>query len=140
MAATKCLLNSMISTKNAKAMGVDIKNYYLNTPMGRAEYIFINWADIPDEIVRQYNLAQFVHNGKVYFKVTKGMYGLPQAGKLTNDRLQTHLAKHGYKQNPLVPGLFTHETNNVAFVLWVDDFLVKYTTDKEADHFIAALR
>ena len=68
------------------------------------------------------------------------MYGLPQAGKLANDRLQKHLKKHGYTQNPLVPGLFTHETNNVAFVLWVDDFLVKYTTDKEADHFIAALR
>ena len=67
MAATKILLNSIISTKYAKAMGVDIKNYYLNTPMGRAEYIFINYADIPDEIVRQYNLAQFVHNGKVHF-------------------------------------------------------------------------
>ena len=53
MAATKILLNSIISTKYAKAMRVDIKNYYLNTPMGRAGYIFINLADIPDEIVKQ---------------------------------------------------------------------------------------
>ena len=30
-------------------------------------------------------------------------------------------------QNTLMPGLFTHETNGVAFVLRVDDFLVKYT-------------
>ena len=43
-------------------------------------------------------------------------------------------------QNPLVPGLFTHETNNVTFVLWVDNVLVKYTTDEEADQFLTALQ
>ena len=53
MAATKILLNFIISTKNGKAMGVDIKNYYLNTQMNRPEYIFIDMVDIPDEIVTQ---------------------------------------------------------------------------------------
>ena len=68
------------------------------------------------------------------------MHGLPQAVRLANDRLQKHLKKHGYTQNLLVSGIFTHETNKVAFVLWVEDFLVKYTTDKEVNQFLTALR
>ena len=98
MAATKILLDSIISTKNGKSMTVDIKNYYLNTPMNQEEFILINMADIPDKIVAQYQLHNYVHNGKK-FKVTKGMYGLPQAGKLENDRLQAHHKKYGYTQN-----------------------------------------
>ena len=97
--------------------------------MNRPEYIFINFADIPDEIVIQYNLQNYVHNG-FFFKVTTCLYGLPQAGRLANNRILKHQKNHGYTQNSLVPGMFTHKTNNVAFVLWVDNFLVKYTTDK----------
>ena len=121
-------------------MTVDIKNYYLNTSMNRAEFIFINMADIPDKIVAQYQLHNFVQDGKIYFKVTKGMYVLPQVGKLTNDRLQAHLKKCGYTQNELVPGLFTHETKDIAFVLWVDNFLMKYTSDDDTHHFLHALK
>jgi hypothetical protein len=32
-------LNSVISTRGAKYMTVDIKNFYLNTPMVRHEYV-----------------------------------------------------------------------------------------------------
>ena len=68
MEATIILIKSIISTKNGRAIGVDIKNYYLNTPMNREEYIFINFSDIPDEIVVQYKLLNFVHNGKKLFQ------------------------------------------------------------------------
>jgi hypothetical protein len=42
---------------------------------------------IPDEIVLQCNLRTLVHNGYVYMKIRKGMYGLPQAGILANKLL-----------------------------------------------------
>ena len=35
----KLLLNSIISTPNAKFMTMDIKDFYLNTPMARFEYM-----------------------------------------------------------------------------------------------------
>ena len=35
----KILLNSIISTANAKFMTIDIKDFYLNTPMARYEYM-----------------------------------------------------------------------------------------------------
>lgn len=39
---------------------------------------------IPAEIVAQYKLLPLVHNGFIYIEICKGMYGLPQAGKLAN--------------------------------------------------------
>jgi hypothetical protein len=42
----KLLLNSIISTPNAKFMTMDIRDFYLNTPMAQYEYI----ADMPEDV------------------------------------------------------------------------------------------
>ena len=39
MLTVKILLNSVISTKGARFMTIDIKDFYLNTPMARFEYM-----------------------------------------------------------------------------------------------------
>ena len=38
--------------------------------------------DILQEVIDDYNLSKYVHDGWVYFKVTKGVYGLKEAGKM----------------------------------------------------------
>jgi hypothetical protein len=53
---------------------------------------------IPKAIFNQYNLGPLVHNGYVYVEINKGMYGLPQAGRIANNNLVPHLAAHGYHQ------------------------------------------
>ena len=58
MLVIKLLLNNVISTKNAKFMTMDISNFYLMTPLKRPEYIRIKLADIPEEIIREYNLRE----------------------------------------------------------------------------------
>ncbi len=79
----KMHLNSIISTQVAHYMTVDIKNFYLNMPIERYEYVRIKLTDVPDEIIKQYKLAEKVDlDGYVYIEVQKGMYGLPQAGIL----------------------------------------------------------
>jgi len=82
---------------------------------------------IPKSIFEQYKLAGFVHNGAVYVEITKGMYGLPQAGRIANDRLTAFLAPYGYAPVPITPGLWKHASRDVTFSLVVDDFGVKYT-------------
>jgi hypothetical protein len=62
------------------------------------------------------------------------MYGLPQAGRLANDRLTTFLAGHGYQPTPITPGLWKHNTRDISFTLVVDDFGVKYKDKKYAQH------
>ena len=60
------------------------------------EYMRLPINIIPDEIIEQYNLLPLVVNESIYIEIQKGMYGLPQAGKIAYDRLRKHLLQHGY--------------------------------------------
>jgi len=139
MPVVKTLLQSVVSD-DAHWITADIKDYYLMTPLTRSEYLRIPVKMIPLEIIEKYGLHPYIHHDKVLFEVTQGMYGLPQAGLLAQQRLITHLATAGYHEAPDVPCLFRHVTNSVAFALVVDDFGIKYTDKDDADHLIATLR
>ena len=51
---------------------------------------------LPNEIIKKYNLHDIVHNEYVYFKIKMDMYGLPEAGTLSNKLLKKRLSTHGY--------------------------------------------
>jgi hypothetical protein len=68
------------------------------------------------------------------------MYGLPQAGLLTNKLLACRLAKYGYYQTIHTPGLWKHTWQPIQFALVVDDFGIKYEDTKHATHLVAALK
>jgi hypothetical protein len=117
------------------------KNFYLNTPMVRYEYIQIKIDDIPDKIIVEYNLRDKVSNdGHTYFEIQKEMYGLPQAGIFAQKLLEKQLNEHGYSQSKAVPGLWTHKTQPILFTLVVDDFGVKYIGKEHAMHLISTLK
>ena len=54
----KTHLNSVISTKDAKCVMFDVKDFYLNTPMTRYEYMRLKLTDIPEEIIVEYNTPE----------------------------------------------------------------------------------
>ena len=106
MLVAKLLFNSVISTKGARFMTMDISNFYLMTPLSRPEYIRVKLSDIPDEIINEYKLKdKATKDGSVYIVANRGMYGLPQSGLLANQLLEKRLNKHGYYQSKLIPGL-----------------------------------
>lgn len=141
LTTVKCLANSIISTKNGKAMACDLKNYYLGTIMKRHEFAKVHISLIPPEIVIKYKLLELQDSkGYIYIRIEKGMYGLPQAGILANQQLARKLARHGYYQTRHTPGLWKHINRPVQFVLVVDDFLVQYTNKVDAQHLMAALK
>ena len=103
---TKIHFNSVISTPGARFMGLDLKDFYLGTIMKRYEYAKIKIDIIPMEIVTQYHLHEYVdQQGYVNFEIRKGMYGLPQAGRLANEQLQEYLEPFGYTPTKRTPGL-----------------------------------
>jgi hypothetical protein len=57
----------------------------------------ITLASLPQENMDKYDLNELAQDGKVYIEIQKGMYGLPQAGILANELLQSNLAKDGYR-------------------------------------------
>ena len=140
MTTFKILVNSTLSTPGAKWLGLDVKNYYLGTPMDNYEYMFIPIHQIPQEIIDHYNLHNIVHKGKVYVEIHRGMYGLLQAGILAEKQLIHFLGNYGYFPVPHTPGLWRHQWRPIIFCLVVDDFGVKYVGREHADHLIQCLR
>jgi hypothetical protein len=123
----KMLFNSVISTKGACFMTMDISNFYLMTPLHCPKFIHVKLSDIPNEVIEEYKLIEKdTKNGSVYIKAKRGLYGLPQSGLLANELLKKRLHKHGYQQSKLVPGLRKHNTRPIQFTLVVDNFGVKY--------------
>jgi hypothetical protein len=136
---SKCLWNSTISTEGAKYMCLDVETIYLGTPMDSFECMRIPIKLVPQEIITEYNLISLVSDGHVYVEVQKGMYGLPQAGILSNQLTARRLVIHGYHKTKFTPGLWRHITLPIQMTLVVDDFGVEYVGKEHAQHLIDAL-
>ncbi len=71
----------MISTPRARFFTMDIKNFYLCTPITRYKYMRLKLSDMPEDIIAHYHLLDIATpNGYVYCKIHQGMYGLLQVG------------------------------------------------------------
>ncbi len=123
----RILYNGVVSTQGGKFMTLDIDDFYLNHDIDTPEYMWVNIKDIPEDIMTEFDLLQYVDGNRILMEILKGLYGLKQAGKLANDALVPCLEADGFMQAPLSPGIFKHATNGVAFALVVDDFGVSYT-------------
>eukprot|EP00804_Cyclotella_cryptica_P012520 CCRYP_017704-RB/>CCRYP_017704-RB protein AED:0.24 eAED:0.24 QI:0/0/0/1/0.5/0.33/3/0/909 len=123
MITVKILLNSVISTLNARFMTIDIKDFYLNTPMARPEYMRLKLADIPAAIIDLYKLRDIAQDGYVFVCIQKGMYGLPQAGIIAQQLLEQRLQANGYHQSKLNPvsGLTTGDPSALPSVLMTSE-------------------
>ncbi len=137
----KILINSIISTAGAKFMTVDIKDFYMNTLMARYKNMQLHIADMPEDVIEHYNLRdKATPNSYVYCEIQKGMYGLPQAGIITQQLLEERLQKHGYCKSQMTPGLWKHDTCPISFSLVIDDFGVKYVDKESAQHLLDTVR
>ena len=84
MLTAKLMWNSVISTPGARYAGMDIKNFYLGTPMDDYEYMKMPLKMFPEHVRKQYNLLEHEKGGYVYLEMRRAIYGLPQAGRLAN--------------------------------------------------------
>ena len=139
----KILINSIISEahKGARFFSLDIKDFFLASPMNKPKYMKIPYNLLPQDIITHYNLQEkIVSDGHIYIKIKKGMYGLKQAAKLAHDKLVNHLKPFGYSPDPLAPNIWTHHTRKTKFCLCVDDFGVKTFSEEDSQHLISALK
>jgi hypothetical protein len=121
-------------------MGIDLANFYLNTPMPNPEYMCLRLDIIPNKIIIAYKLLDIVTpDGWVYIEIRKVMYGLPQAGILANQLLERRLATKGYFQCQHTPGLWRHMWRKITFCLMVDGFDIKVTNMTDFNHLQTAL-
>jgi hypothetical protein len=107
--------------------------------MEQYKYMRVPIHMIPDSIMVLYKLHDLVHGGHIYAEIRKGMYGLPQAGKIANARLTKFLEPYGYVSTSVTPGLWKLQTRDIFFTSVVDDFAVKYTDVDDAKHLLTTL-
>jgi hypothetical protein len=113
---------------------MDLKNFYLNTPLDQPEYVHIKLANIPLEFIDKYKLNDIARDSWIYFEMRLGMYGLTQACILANKLLQDHLTDFDYYKAATTPGLWCHKWCPFMFALIVDNFATQYIGDAHLDH------
>merc|ERR1711884_368599 len=140
MTTIKIHQNSVLSTPGAFYTTADAGNMYLASMLRRYQYMRIKLDLIPLSIQLAYDLASKVDaDGYVYVRIRGALYGLKESGRIANEDVVDLLSAHGYKESPLTPGLFTHETRDISFTLVVDDFGIKWTQKEDLDHLISIL-
>ena len=73
----KLLLNSIISTLGARFLGLDLKYFYLKTPINQPEFLRIKLRNFLEDFIKHYKLKEKVDNKDfVYIKFVCKMYGL----------------------------------------------------------------
>ena len=140
---TKIMLNSVISDahKGARFMGLDLKDFFLASPMARPEFMRIHYKHFPEDIKDKYNIDSLrADDDYVYVKIKRGMYGLKQAAILAFEFLVDNLSQYGYKPLPHTLSIWTHETRPISFCLCVDDFGIKYFNKDDANHLLSSLQ
>ena len=137
----KLMFNNVISTPNAKFMTIDIKDFYLMTPMDGYEYFRMKIELFLQNIFDKYGLRDKVDaDGNVFCEIGCGMYSLPQAGIIAQELLTKCLHKAGYCQSKITPGYWRNDWRPISFTLVVDDFGVKYTGKDNAEHLMNILK
>ena len=87
----------------------------------------IHVSMIPQEVLNKYNIKEKAHTGYIISWVSKGMYGLPQAGIIANYDLVQRLELYVLLPPNKTLGLRKHKNFPINFGLVVDDFGIKYS-------------
>jgi len=136
------LLNSVVST-DAFFGSVDLTDFYLGTDLSSPQYIKLFTHLFSHSVLSHLNLLPFIKSPPeskpfLLFRIDKTMYGLKEAGKLSQLRLISHLAAHGFFETT-TPCLFRHVSRPITFVLVVDDFGVKYHHQDDFAYLVSIL-
>ena len=91
-------------------------------------------------LIDEHHIEQLFINNIILVEICKGMYGLPQAGRIDYIATIKHLQLHGYTRTGFTPGLFKHATRDNMFTLDIDNFGLKYTSKNDALHLIDTLK
>ena len=81
----------------------------------------VHISDIPQEIIDEYNVMLYANeDGFVYVEIMGAIYGLKQAGKISNDDLIEYLKEFGYYPSIKHQGCgYTKPERSASPWLWI---------------------
>ena len=120
-------------------MCIEIKNFYLGTPMKYFQYMRIHKKFIPQELLDKYGII-FDDQYFTYVEIWRGMYSLKEAGVIAFDQLVQKLKHFGYEPMPQTLRLWRHISRKTTFTLFVDNFGIQYFSKSDVNHLIDAIQ
>ena len=102
----------------------------LHTPMKTPEYMKVHLKYFPKNIIQQYALNELTHNGYIYIKIKKGMYGLKQASVLVYQNLTKLLIYGGYQHIILAVIILEDETSSTIIFVLSDHLSILYCSNR----------
>ena len=140
--AAKLFLNSAVSDHTAVLSTVDVDDFYLNSKLLTPAYLKVPLRFLPPVTRAWLKVDHLPPESSILFEVYNALYGMDDAGRISQQDLIAHLIPHGFHMFRHTPGLFYHTTrSSFRFTTWVDDFLIK--SDPNTDdlaHFIKILK
>ncbi len=108
-----CLFNAAVSEQANLLSTTDITDFYLGTDIAEPEIMWIPFKFFSPSLVALYCLDTLQqYNGLILMQLNKSIYGLPQAGIFSQQRLISHLKSYGYTECSNTSCLFQHATQH----------------------------
>ena len=138
---TKVWYNKVASEPHRINFTADLKDMYIMADNPHRTFLWMDAKYLDAPTIAKYQLAPFIHSGRVLLRLRKCLFGMPDAGALAKLFLdRTCLNPHGYWEDPLINGVYRHRTNGTEFLLVTDDFNVLCNDQATKDHLLTALR
>jgi len=118
--------------ENAQMLTLDLTDFYLGSVLPHPKYMWLTRDQLPPDIKERYNNVIHRTAYRTLVQIDKDIYGLTQAGKLAKNALLHLLESGGYYQRKNNPLLFHHKSQQISFVLVVNEFSVKYVDRSDA--------
>ena len=99
----------------------------------------IHISIIPQQLIYIYNIKDKVHNGYIFARVSYGIYGPPQEGRITHDSLVQQLAPYVYRPSNNTLGLWKYGSLPINLTLVVNGFGVTHLGEEYYLHLKASL-
>jgi hypothetical protein len=145
MITKKCFFNSIVS-EGMRHWTADIRDFYVNAnnKLTTPCYMKISFEQLSPATIIKYSLEQHRSKGFALVEVTSALYGMPEAGRIAQDKLVAILALHGYieeeRSEKMCLFRSTDPNNRTAFIVHTDDFCIKFHDEAEAEKVITLLK
>ena len=139
---TKILISSTMSDakKGAMLMCMDIKDYFLTTPMEHPEFMRVKHEYILEDIMKKYNTDNTViKDSWAHGKIQKGIPELCQAATLAHRDLKNSIEPCDYAPILGTFGLWKHNKRLTIFCLCIDNFGVKHWSKQDTQYLYNAV-
>ena len=101
--------------------------------MEQFDYMTVPRKILLQAVISELNLGGLIKNDNILVEIQKGVYVLPQDGRIAYDKIINHLKKGGYIPTGQTPGLFKHKTKWITVCLVVDNFGITYENKQDVD-------